>query len=364
MVTILEQIKLIEEELKKTIYNKATSHHIGRLKARLAKLHDEVEKKSSNTTNSDGYSVKKSGDATVTLVGFPSVGKSTLLNKLTNANSEVGSYEFTTLSVVPGIMEYKNASIQILDVPGLVKGASSGKGRGKEVITVIRNSDLILFLLDVFHEYHLDILKEELYKSGIRIDQKKPDIVIKKRDRGGIQINSTIELSLDFDTIKSVLDEYKIHNATVLIREDIKVDQLIDVISNNRSYIPSIVVINKIDLAYDNIVEKLKVKYPNSLFISANDKKNLDLLKEKIYNKLKFIRIYLKPQGKQADLNEPLIVLDGTTIKQICDHLHRDFTKKFRFAYIWGLSAKHPGQRVGLDHKLMDKDIVTIIIQK
>lgn len=367
MVTIQDQIREVEEEIKKTIYNKATSHHIGRLKAKLAKLHDTVEKQNTiknSSSTGNGYNIKKNGDATVTLVGFPSVGKSTLLNKITNAHSEVGSYAFTTLTVVPGVMEYNGASIQILDVPGLVKGASFGKGRGKEVITVIRSSDLILFLLDIFQENHLDVLKEELYNSGIRIDQKKPDVVIKKTSKGGIQVSSTLPIELEEETIKSVLDEYKIHNASVLIRENITIDQLIDVVIGTRMYIPSIIVINKVDLAYQKLIDENKKKYPNSIFISANNDNNLDDLKNKIYEKLEFIRIYLKPQGKTADLEEPMIVLKNTTVRQICDRLHRDFVKKFRFAYVWGKSAKHPGQRVGLEHILIDKDIITIIIQK
>ncbi|MDV0447821.1 GTPase Obg [Methanosarcinaceae archaeon Ag5] len=364
MATIQEQIREIEEEIKKTSYNKATSHHIGRLKAKLAKLHDEVEKKSSSSGTGEGYSVKKSGDATVTLVGFPSVGKSTLLNKLTDAHSEVGAYEFTTLTVIPGVMEYKGATIQILDVPGLVKGAASGRGRGKEVIAVIRNSDLVLFLLDVFQPLHLPVLKEELYEAGIRVDQHPPDVVIKKMDRGGVRINSTVELDLDEETIKSILDEYKIHNATVLFRENINVDQLIDVVSKNRSYVSSMIVVNKVDLAYPKMLEEAKKMYPEAVFISAHNSQNLEELKNVLYERLKFIRVYMKPQGEAADMEEPMIVLDGTNIGQICERLHKDFKKKFRFAYVWGPSAKHPGQRVGMDHKLKDGDVLSIIIQK
>ncbi|MBZ3936345.1 OBG GTPase family GTP-binding protein [Methanimicrococcus blatticola] len=365
MATLQEQIREVEEEIKKTTYNKATSFHIGRLKAKLAKLHDEVEKKSSSAGTGEGYSVKKSGDATVTLVGFPSVGKSTLLNKLTDANSEVGAYAFTTLTVVPGVMEYKGAIIQILDVPGLVKGAASGRGRGKEVIAVIRNSDLVIFLLDIFQPTHHSVLMDELYEAGIRVDQEPPDVVIKKVDRGGIRINSTVELEfIDEDTIKSIMDEYKIHNAMVLIRENITVDQFIDVVAGNRSYVRSMVVVNKVDLAYPHMLDEYKQKYPEAVFISAHNSQNLEMLREVLYDRLGFIRVYMKPQGEAADLEEPMIVLRGTDIGQICDRLHKDFRRKFRFAYVWGKSAKHPGQRVGLEHKLMDKDIVSIVIQK
>jgi small GTP-binding protein len=364
MSSIQEQIQEVEDEIRKTQYNKATSHHIGRLKAKIARLRDDVEKKASAKGGGEGYSVRRSGDGTVTLVGFPSVGKSTLLNKLTDANSAVGAYEFTTLTVVPGVLEHKGATIQFLDVPGLVKGASSGRGRGKEVISVIRNSDMVIFLLDVFQPKHYEVLMDELYQAGIRVDEEPPDVVIKKKDRGGIHINSTVDLDLDEETIKAVLDEYKIHNASVLIRENITVDQLIDVVLNNRSYVRSLIAVNKVDLAYPQLIEECREIYPNSIFISAHNGYNIETLKDAIYDRLGFIRVFLKPQGQPADMEEPLIVMSGTDIGQICDRLHRDFRRKFRYAQVWGTSAKHPGQRVGLDHRMEDKDILTIIIQK
>lgn len=363
-MTLEEEIKAVEDEISRTKYNKATEGHIGRLKAKLARLRDEVQKRASSKSGGEGFSVKKSGDASVVLVGFPSVGKSTLLNSLTGTESQIAAYEFTTLDVIPGAMEYKGAMIQILDVPGIVKGAASGRGRGKEVLAVVRNADLAVILLDVFQLVHYDVMIQELKDAGIRINSKPPDVTIRKKPRGGINISSTVELELDENTIRTVLGEYRIHNANVLIRENITIDQLIDVILGNRKYIPAIVVINKIDLVDEYMLKTCKEKFPYALLISADKKIHIDELKELLFNKLGFIRIYMKPQGQPPDMDEPMIVRYGSTIGDICDRLHREFRNKFRYAQVWGLSAKHEGQRAGLDHVLHDNDILTIILRR
>ena len=77
-------------------------------------------------------------------------------------------------------MEHRGAKIQVLDIPGLIAGAAMGKGRGKEVIAVVRSADLIIVLVDVFNEQHTDVLLRELHDAGIRINQQKPDITIKR----------------------------------------------------------------------------------------------------------------------------------------------------------------------------------------
>jgi len=363
-MAIEEDIKAIEEEISKTKYNKATEGHIGRLKSKVAHMRDEVIKRAASKTGGDGFSVKKSGDASVVLVGFPSVGKSTLLNSLTGTESTVAAYEFTTLDVVPGAMEYKGAMIQVLDLPGLVRGAAAGRGRGKEVIAVIRNADLAVILLDVFQLVHYDVLVQELNEAGIRINTKPPDITIKKKARGGVNINATVDLSLEEDTIKAVLGEYRIHNANVLIREDVNIDQLIDAILGNRKYLPAMVVINKIDLADEYAIRKCKERFPDALLISADKKVHIEELKDRFFERLGFIRIYMKPQGKAADMEEAMIIRYGATIGDICDKLHRDFRKRFRYAQIWGTSSKHEGQRAGLDHTMHDNDILTLVLRR
>lgn len=348
---LAQQIKALEEEIKRTPYNKATEHHVGKLKAKLAKLREELEKEKAKSTRQT-ISIKKEGDATVALVGYPSVGKSSILNALTGANSEVADYDFTTKKPVPGILEYNHARIQLIDMPGIVEGAAIGKGRGREVLSAVRIADLIVIVADVFRLDTIEIIKKELYEAGMRLDQKQPDIVIKRRDRGGIKINSTVPLSIDEKTIVEIMKEYRIHNADILFREDVSVERLIDALSGNRIYVPSVVVVNKIDLMDVNT---------NAIKISAKEKINLEKLKEEIYRKLEFIRVYLKPPGDKVS-EKPMILRKGANVEDVCKKLHKDFVENFKYARVWGNSVRFEGQRVGLDHRLCDGDIVSIYI--
>ena len=367
-MTTDEDIKSIEDEIRKTSYNKATSHHIGRLKAKLARLKDELQKQATSKSSrvGPGYGIKKSGHATIVMVGFPSVGKSTLLNHLTGTNAAVAAYDFTTLEVIPGTLEYRGTRLQFLDVPGLIQGAAAGRGRGKEVISIMRNADMILIVVDVFHLEQYDILVKELYDAGIRTNARPPNVVIHKLSRGGITINSTVELNneLDEKLIRAVLSEYRIHNADVLIREKITLDELIDVVTGNRKYLLAITVINKIDMADPLTLSKCYERFPDAILISAEEHLKLDTLMERIYKDLGFIRIYMKPHGAPADMNNPLVMRIDSTVADVCSTIHRDFIERFRYAQIWGPSAKHAGQRVGLLHVLADGDVVGIVVRR
>ena len=365
-MTIEEDIKNVEDEIRKTPYNKATMHHIGRLKAKLAKLKEELQKRATtkSAVKGDGYAVKKSGDATVIMVGFPSVGKSTLLNCLTGTTAEVADYDFTTLEVIPGTLLYKGARVQFLDVPGLIAGAAAGRGRGKVVLSVMRNADLILIIVDVFHPQQYDTLVKELYDAGIRINTKPPEVVIHKAHRGGITVNSTVDLELDDKMIKAVLAEYKIHNAEVLIRERITLEDLIDAVIGNRKYIRALTVINKIDLVDSERLQTLVERFPDSVTISAAVGINIEALRERVYSELRFIRIYMKPQGASPDMENPLVIKRESTVADVCSTIHRDFVTKFRYARIWGKSVKYRGQRVGLSYVLADGDVVSVVTRK
>ena len=136
--------------MARTQKNKATEGHLALLKTKLAKLKRELIEPSGGKGGGagEGFDVKATGDARVGLIGFPSVGKSTLLTKLTGTFSEQADYEFTTLTCIPGVYNYRGTKVQLLDLPGIIEGAKDGKGRGKQVIGVGRTCTLILIVLD------------------------------------------------------------------------------------------------------------------------------------------------------------------------------------------------------------------------
>jgi ribosome-interacting GTPase 1 len=368
---IPEKIKEIQEQIHRTQINKATEFHIGLLKAKIARLKREMQEnvhgKTMHTGGENvGFDVRKAGDATVVLIGLPSVGKSTLLNSLTNAKSRVASYQFTTLTAVPGMLHYRGAKIQVLDLPGIIEGASGGKGFGKRVLSVARGADLVLIVLDVFQPHHLGVLKKELAEAGVRLDEQPPNIVVEKTSMGGISINAQVPVKASERLIKEIMRLYGLHNGRLIIREpNLTDDQLIDALNGNRIYVPSVVVLNNIDLVNPSFIQEVKSKIGsdnnNFVPVSADSGINIDVLKEMIYKRLGFIRIYMRPKGGETDYKEPLIIKNGATVQDVCNKIHRNMAKNFRYGLVWGRSAKFAGQKVGLDHRLYDEDVITIV---
>ncbi|HJU95065.1 MAG TPA: GTP-binding protein [Nitrososphaera sp.] len=369
---IPEKIKEIQDQIHRTQINKATEFHIGLLKAKMARLKREMQENVHGKTmhsggENIGFDVRKAGDATVVLIGLPSVGKSTLLNSLTNAKSRVASYQFTTLTAVPGMLHYRGAKIQVLDMPGIIEGASGGKGFGKRVLSVARSADLVLIVLDVFQPHHLSVLKKELAEAGIRLDEQPPNIVIEKTSTGGISVNIQVPIKTSERLIKEIMRLYGLHNGRVIIREpNLSDDQLIDALNGNRIYLPSVIVLNKIDLVNASFVQEIKSKIlgnnnDNFIAVSADSGINIDVLKEAIYQRLGFIRVYMRPKGGETDFREPMIIKNGAAVQDVCNKIHRNMAKNFRYGLVWGKSAKFAGQKVGLDHKLADEDVLTIV---
>lgn len=357
MADFNEQIENIQKEIRETPHHKGTEHHIGILRARIARLKDKLmdSEQKSGGGGGGGYSVKKQGDATIVLVGPPSVGKSTLINMLTNANSKIAPYAFTTLTVIPGMMNYKDAKIQILDVPGLIEGAEEGKGRGKEVLSVVRGSDLIIIMTEPEKVSAYDSILEALERNGIRINKNKPKVKIEKRISGGLSIFTNIKQEISKESIKGIAMEMGLKNGDITINEKVSIEELIDSFSKNRVYIPAIFVINKADTLDPTKKYHLESEYNiNPIFLSAEKNEYISTLVEAIWDKLSFIRVYLVKKDEEPSSNSPIIIKKRTTLNEIALKIGPKFAENIKSAIIWGEGSKFPGQEVSLSTEAKD----------
>ncbi|XP_051571342.1 developmentally-regulated GTP-binding protein 2 isoform X2 [Myxocyprinus asiaticus] len=360
---ILEKIAEIEREISRTQKNKATEYHLGLLKAKLAKYRAQLlEPSKSAGPKGEGFDVMKSGDARVALIGFPSVGKSTFLSLMTKTESEAASYEFTTLTCIPGVIEHKGANIQLLDLPGIIEGAAQGKGRGRQVIAVARTADVVIMMLDATKgDVQRELLEKELESVGIRLNRSKPNIYFKPKKGGGLSYNSTVPLThCSEKLVQLILHEYKIFNAEVLFREDSTPDEFIDVIVGNRVYMPCLYVYNKVDQISIEEVDRLAHR-PNSVVISCGMKLNLDYLLEQLWEYLALICIYTKKRGERPDFGDPIIMRRGASVEHVCHRIHRTLASQFKYALVWGTSTKYSPQRVGLTHIMEHEDVIQIV---
>lgn len=354
MEDIQKRIAAIEKEMRDTPYHKGTEHYIGLLRARLAKLKEQVvEKSTSKSGGGAGFAVKKHGDATVVLVGFPSVGKSTLLNKITNANSRAAEYAFTTVTVIPGMMNYKGARIQILDVPGLIEGAAEGKGRGREVLSVVRSADLLLILAAAGHNQDFKKITDELYGNGVRINQTRPQVEIQKSSTGGLLINSSVKQDLDRETIADICKEFRLGHAQINLKEKLTLDRLVDSFVTNRIFVPALFVESKADKAKDREKEK-EIDGNKVIKVSATHDIGIEDLQEAIWEKLGFVRVFLKNPFQSYEESEPLIMDKNDTLKDVMRKVGNEFAENKKGAKIWGPGSRFPGQEVSLTASVVD----------
>lgn len=367
---LLERRKSIEDEIARTQKNKKTEYHIGRLKGQLARIKTELLENAARAggKTGDGFDVRKSGDVRVALVGFPSVGKSSFLSRVTHTESEVAGYEFTTLTCIPGKLMHKGTEIQILDLPGIIVGAAEGKGRGRQVIATARTADMIILMLDAGKaEAQRNKIEIELESVGIRLNQFFPNVTFKKKPSctmNAISYSSTIKQTrgLSETMAKEILKDYGIHNADVVLREDITVDQFIDVIEGNRRYMPCLYVYNKIDTITVEEMDRLS-RLPHSVVLSLHWDVNVDEVIDEIWEHLNIIRIYTKRHGNQPDFVKPFVVKRNSSVEHICKRIHKDIASRFKYAMVWGTSAKYQPQRVGITHTLDDEDVLQIMLR-
>jgi len=253
----------------------------------------------------DVFYIPRSGDGRVALFGLSNVGKSTLMNAITNTDVKTSHFFHTTKTALAGTCEINNLKIQIIDVPGFLDFKEDW-AISRQIVRVARTCDAILLVID---------------------------------------------LSFDIDRQYKFLIE-QLNNANLLKAEELMYKYGI--------------IATKGDLpGSEENFNLLKSKTNWSIHpISIKNKDSLEKLKGYLFTVLELMRIYTKPPGCKADLTQPFICPIETTVGEIAEKIHKDFIKLFRYARVWGSSVELPGQHVGIEHTLMDTDVVEIIIKR
>lgn len=181
-----ERLKALQLMYQTAPKHKSSEKLLADIKNRISKLNAKLERKREQKTGG-GFtlSVKKEGAAQIVIVGTTNSGKSTLLNKLTNANAEVADYSFTTKKPEVGVMDYHGIKLQIVEIPAVVKNFVKAQ-LGPTFLGIIKNADLIILMFKTPEEKRLlDIELEEI---------DKPILIYNNQDNIGDEIWKRVKL--------------------------------------------------------------------------------------------------------------------------------------------------------------------------
>jgi len=305
-----EKIAALEEMLRVIPKHKGTDHLQGDLKRRLSRLREDAQKESRSRKKSfDPYRVERQGAGQVVVLGGPNAGKSSLVSRLTKAQTQVTPYPFATTIPIPGMLSFEDVPIQLVDLPPVATGEIPGG-----LVNLVRTSDGALLLADLGEPEILDQL----------------ELILGSLEQGRARL----------------IDRDHPPEPEQLVRD-----------------VPCLLLANKIDLpgAPDvlPLVEELLEGRLKPIPISVERGDGMEEVPGKVFRMLDLVRIFSKLPGKPPDRNAPTALRRGVTVVEFARAIHRDFPDHLREARVWG-SAKFDGQAVPREYVLQDMDVVEL----
>ena len=361
---IAKKIEKIEKEIKETPYHKGTEHHIGLLKARLAALKRQLDDRSVKPGKHGGgnnFMVRKSGDASCLFLGAPSVGKSTLLNALAATKSATGNYAFTTRQVIPGMIVYRGAKIQLLDAPGILPEGNLNYGQGRRILAAARAADLLVIISDVNNYQSLIKIKNKIWQAGIRINRQPLPVSIFNRRGKGLEITGELG-KFKHNYLQELARTLGMHGKKIVLRAPPStVDDFLDALAPNRVYLPAIFIVNKIDLLQPNqtnlLRHRLEAEGISPLLVSARRRKGLVSFKKLIWESLNLIKISFTDNRRGYETE--IIARRGQSLRDIVQWQSPQVAKGV-IIEVSGPGAKFKSQQAGIDYQPREGDNIII----
>ena len=365
--TLSERVEALQAYLGAIPKHKGTEKLRRQVKTKLSKLRMELEERRAEkvtSTTSGRFAVKKEGAAQIVILGFTTSGKSALLAALTKATPKILGKPFTTTEPTPGMMSFEDIQIQLVEAPAIVEGASQGVGWGAKVLSLARNADGLILLVDLADDnpvLQLEMMVGELSNSHIIVTERRGRVEVERKENGGIQVICYGELSGTVDEVRRVLNDLGVVHAVVKIYGEAGIDDVISSVIYRTVYKPTVVIANKCDVpGADPKLESLKFRGLEIIAVSTVTGEGLGEIPRKVFESLKIIRIYTKRVGQEPS-DRPMIMAAESTVGGTAKAVHSAFYNAFKYAKVWG-STKYPGERVGLNYMLRDRDVVELHI--
>ena len=303
--TTLEKIACLEEMLSVMPKHKGTDHLRADLRTKIAKLTQSLDKKTA--TQRASMMIEKVGAGQVAVIGLPNSGKSQIVSSLTKAAPTVAAYPFTTQSATPGMMAFENIQIQLVDTPPL-----SEQPPEWWLLNIIRRADGLLVVVDLG-----DDPVAQLEAIITQLGEKKIGLW-KDRESHEAELPVTVKKALLVGNKKDLDSEG--HN-------------------------------------FDSLKQKYGERLPLVAMSAVGE--GWDELRSAVFRMLDIIRVYTKVPGGKPDYEDPIVLATGSDLEEAAAAVHKDFTKKMKYARIWG-SGKHDGVMAKRDHILQDGDIIEL----
>jgi ribosome-interacting GTPase 1 len=303
-----EKLAALREMIALLPKHKGTEKMLADLRKRLSKLEDEAAHAPRGGHRTEVGHVKREGAGQWVLLGPPNAGKSALLAALTHAHPEVGEYPFTTRAPLPGMMEFEDVQVQLVDTPAVAEGHTE-----PYLPNLAHDADGVLLVLDVTADdtaSAVGLLRELLARARVwpRTRPLPPNAPPFLQPKPVLILGNKAEE--DDGTFAA------------LAREAVGADL---------PFFP----------------------------VSAVTGAGLETLREVLFHELKRIRVYGKEPGKKPDLARPFVLPEGATINDLAVHVHKEIAERLKFARLWG-HAKFDGQQVDRHHVLADRDVVEL----
>jgi ribosome-interacting GTPase 1 len=267
------------------------------------------------------------------------------------------------------MLQYEDIQFQLVEAPAIVEGAAEGRMEGTQTLSLARNADGLILMVDLSDNpvTQLAMLLSELERAGIVVEKPEGEVEIVRRSHGiGIQIiGGGMLVDCTYNDVKALLNSYRITSALVKISGKVSLDDIENSLFSSSVYKPAVIVANKFDTPNAKVnlmllkkeISERKIPF---LVSSCLNKEGLEKLGETIFCMLEVIRIYTKEPSSKEPSEKPLVLKKGASVIDVAKKLHSEMYRNFKYARIWGPSAKYPGEKVGSNHALMDGDIVEI----